>query len=337
MRRIDDKWRPPVGLVVAAILLTVMALPLAGLLSSRFFESQLAGGAGPGPVSRSAVAAAVVVLGATLLIGFVFVRAITRPMHELMERTTRIAAGDAAAIRPLAHHGTREMAELSEAFLNMARKLQTRSDTIRTFATHVSHELKTPLTAIQGAAELLRDAGDEMDPATRARFQDNIVADAERLNRLVQRLIELARAESAGVTEETTSLRETLERLKPAGGLAVTVTAGTDVRFRMSPENGAILLSNLADNSARHGSSRFELTANHHEGTVMIVASDDGTGIPPNDRDRIFAPFFTTRRDSGGTGLGLGIVAALLKAHQGTIRLAGAERGATFVIEIPSA
>ena len=64
---------------------------------------------------------------------------------------------------------------------------------------HVSHELKSPLTAIQGAAELLRDGGDEMGRAKRTRFYDNIIADADRLNRLVRRLIELARAESANL------------------------------------------------------------------------------------------------------------------------------------------
>ena len=80
-------------------------------------------------------------LGATLLIAFVSQRTISRPMHELIARTHAIAAGDRRAIRPLGRHGTREMAELSEAFLDMARKLQARSDTIQTFASHVSHEL----------------------------------------------------------------------------------------------------------------------------------------------------------------------------------------------------
>jgi signal transduction histidine kinase len=109
-----------------------------------------------------------------------------------MDRTARIAAGDCDAIGPLSHHGTREMAELSQAFLDMAQKLQARSDTIRTFATHVSHELKSPLTAIQGAAELLRDGGAEMDQTQHRRFCDNIVTDTDRLNQLVRRLIELA-------------------------------------------------------------------------------------------------------------------------------------------------
>lgn len=332
-----DKWRPPVSLVVLAILLTVMVLPLAGLASYQVFENRSVGGTGAGPLSRSAIVAAAIVLGVTLLIGFVFVRAVTRPIYELMERTTRIAAGDNTAIRPLVHHGTREMAALSEAFLDMARKLQARSDTIRTFATHVSHELKSPLTAIQGAAELLRDAGEEMDTATRARFQNNIVADAERLNQLVRRLIELARAESTGAADETTSLKEILDRLRPEGGLVAAVDAGAELRFKMSSENAAILFANLADNAARHGAGRFVLSARHADGLVSITASDDGIGISPDNRNRVFSPFFTTRRESGGTGMGLSIVAALVKAHDGTIRLVDTERGATFEIRIPSA
>lgn len=337
MRRVKDKWRPPVGLVVLAILLTVMVLPLAGLASYQLFENPSPGGTGATPLSRSALIAGIIVLGVTLLIGFVFVRAITRPIYELMERTTRIATGDGTAVRPLVHHGTREMAALSEAFLDMARKLQARSDTIRAFATHVSHELKSPLTAIQGAAELLRDSGEGMDTATRTRFQNNIVADAERLNQLVRRLIELARAESTGAADETTSLQDVLDRLRPEGRLVAAVDAGAALRFKMSPENAAILFANLADNAARHGASRFTLNARHAGGFVSITAADDGAGISPDNRHRVFSPFFTTRRESGGTGMGLSIVAALVKAHDGAIRLVETERGATFEVEIPSA
>jgi len=333
MRRMKDKWRPSIGLVVLAILLTVMALPFAALLSVELFRSQSIHHTDTIPI-YSNLLLGVVVVGVTLLIGLVFVRAITRPMHELMERTTRIAAGDRAAIRPLVHHGTREMAELSKAFLDMARKLQTRSDTIQTFATHVSHELKSPLTAIQGAAELLRDAGDDMDPAARRRFQNNIIADTDRMNRLVRRLIELARAESVGATGETTSLREILQGIERGEGLTLGIEAGADIRFRMSSESGAIVLSNLIDNSVQHGASHFVLAAEHADGIVTITACDDGPGISPNNHGRVFDPFFTTRRESGGTGLGLGIVVALLNAQEGTIRLVGAERGAKFELKV---
>lgn len=333
----NDKWRPSIGIVVLAILMTVMALPLAGLFCFQLYEERFGSTAGAALVSQSAVAASLTVFGVTLLIAFVFIRTITRPMHALMQRTARIAEGEIEAIRPLAHHGTREMAELSRAFLDMARKLQARSDTIRTFATHVSHELKSPLTAIQGAAELLRDAGDEMDPATKARFLDNIVADTDRLNRLVRRLIELARADNAGLPGQSASLAEILGQLDGVQGVAVTIGSGADIRFAMSPENGVVVLANLLDNSLRHGAARFMLEAGSCDGIVTILASDDGCGVSPNNRGRIFEPFFTTRRESGGTGLGLGIVTTLLNAHEGTIRLASADKGARFEIRLPAA
>lgn len=145
-------------------------------------------------------AVAMIVVGA-LVIGFIFQRAITRPMRELMIRTGAIERGDRAAFAPLVHHGTAEFAQLSQSFLHMAAALQTRSDFIETFAAHVSHELKSPLTAIQGAAELLRDdvdaATDAMTGAERRHFLDNIISDTGRLTAIVQRLRELARAETA--------------------------------------------------------------------------------------------------------------------------------------------
>jgi signal transduction histidine kinase len=283
------------------------------------------------------VAAALSILGVTLLIAFVAVRTISRPMHALIERTQRIAAGDASAIRPLDRHGTRELAELSSAFLEMARKLNARSDTIRNFANHVSHELKSPLTAIQGAAELLRDADGDMQPAERRRFLDNIVADTDRLGRLVRRLLELARAESHPLTTETATLDEAVNLLPRDDRLSVAVDGGGDLRFRMSAENAAIVLANLSDNSARHGARNLVLTATGAGKAVRIAAADDGDGVAPGNRERIFEPFFTTRRESGGTGLGLGIVAALVKAHDGAVRLADSANGARFEIELPAA
>ena len=327
-----DKWRPSIGLVVSGILLTVMALPLVALF---FFYEGPHRDAGASIPRGAEIAAAAVVL-TTLLIAFVFIRAITRPMQELIGRTARIAAGDRDAVRPLAQNGTREMAELSQAFLDMARKLQARSDTIRAFATHVSHELKSPLTSIQGAAELLRDSGDEMDAKTRARFQENIVADAQRMSALVRRLIELARAESLDTTRDTTSLRDIVEGLAPVEGVSIEIERGGDTRFRMSTENAAAVLSNLIDNSARHAATRVTLSAMTASAGVTIIIADNGLGISPKDRGRIFEPFFTTRRDSGGTGLGLGIVAALVKAHDGTIRLVGSDIGARFDISLPA-
>ena len=277
-------------------------------------------------------AAAIAILGGTLLIGLVFLRTVSRPIYALIDRTQRIAAGERDAIRPLDHHGTREMAELSAAFLDMAEKLQARSDGIQTFATHVSHELKSPLTAIQGAAELLRDSGAAMDDAERRRFSNNIVTDAGRLNLLVRRLLELARAENRAPSGESTSIHAAL----PVDNrVAVRVEAGGDIGLRISTENATIVLANLIDNSARHGATLVSITTASIDGKARILIDDDGAGISPSNRARIFEPFFTTRRESGGTGMGLGIVLALLKAHDGTIRLVDSETGTRFEIILP--
>ncbi|TGQ74648.1 HAMP domain-containing histidine kinase [Mesorhizobium sp. M00.F.Ca.ET.186.01.1.1] len=281
--------------------------------------------------------AAIAILGGTLLIGLVFLRTVSRPIYGLIERTKRIAAGDRTAMRPLDHHGTREMAELSAAFLDMAEKLHARSDSIQTFATHVSHELKSPLTAIQGAAELLRDSGGAMDEAERRRFSGNIVTDAGRLNLLVRRLLELARAENLAPSGEGTSLGAALVLLPTDPRLAVHVEAGAEIALRISAENAAIVLANLIDNSARHGATLISIAASATGGKATILVGDDGAGISPANRGRIFEPFFTTRRETGGTGMGLGIVLALLKAHDGTIRLVDSGPGTRFEIILPVA
>lgn len=275
-------------------------------------------------------------LAITLLIGYVFVRLISGPMRELLERTQRIAAGDADAIRPLTHHGTKEMASLAGGFLDMARKLQDRSDTIRTFATHVSHELKSPLTSIQGAAELLRDGGEDMTAQERKRFHSNIVGDTNRLNVLVRRLIDLARAESVGPTGELSTLEEVARKVNGSANIPLNVLAGSDVPLRISAENAGIVLSNLADNASRHGATKLDLAAKDAGDESIVIVRDNGTGVSPGNRDRIFEPFFTTRRSEGGTGMGLGIVSALLKAHGGTIKLIDTERGAGFEMRLPN-
>ena len=275
----------------------------------------------------------------TLLIGFLFHRTITAPMRELIERSNLIGKGDRNALAPLKRRGTSEFARLSQSFLDMARRLDTRSNFISTFATHVSHELKSPLTSIQGAAELLRDDVDapSMDDDDRRRFLNNIIADADRLAKISGRLRDFARAENP-VALGATKLLDPIAGLRSAFA-ALDIRAGgeLDIPMRISQENATIIFSNLADNAMRHGSSALELTATRQEDLLKVTVRDNGEGVSPNNRSQIFDSFFTTRRDSGGTGMGLAIVRAMLDAHGGTIRLTDSETGTAFELTIPLA
>ncbi|RUT98746.1 ATP-binding protein, partial [Mesorhizobium sp. USDA-HM6] len=105
----------------------------------------------------------------------------------------------------------------------------------------------------------------------------------------------------------------------------------------ISGENAAIVLANLIDNSARHGAREVTIGAASAGERVAVHVGDDGGGISPSNRTKVFEPFFTTRREAGGTGMGLGIVLALLKAHDGTITLVDSARGTRFEINLPVA
>lgn len=275
----------------------------------------------------------------TLAIGFVFHRAITRPVRELIARTARIERGDRTALRPLDHHGTAELAELSRGLLDLAGHLTRRSDFVATFARHVSHEMKSPLTSIQGAVELLRDdlADGAMSEADRRAFLDNVLADTRRLTAIVARLRDLARAETSptgGVTTVDAALMAVavdLPDVKVAGH------GDTSAEVRMSSETLAIVLAHLGDNAARHGATRLDVTVRRRPDRVEIAVADDGHGISPGNRDKVFDAFFTTRRESGGTGMGLVIVRAMLEAHGGEIALAESTAGALFELVLPAA
>lgn len=283
---------------------------------------------------RIALAAAFV-LFATLLIGLTFSRFVTRPVQALIRRTEEIGRGDRDAIRPLPRHGTREFAQLSESFLGMAESLHERSDYLRTFAAHVSHELKSPLTAIRGAAELMLESQDAMTEKERRRFLGNILADAERLSALVGRLRELARADNPPIAGEA-SLGTAVRNLRSmVPKLDVRLDGDEALIVPMSEENLGIVLANLADNAARHSATRLDFRVARDRTGLILHIADDGDGIAPGNRGRVFEAFFTTRRDEGGTGMGLAIVQALVARHGGTIALEEGGGGTAFVIRLP--
>lgn len=282
---------------------------------------------------RKVALAGASILLVTALIGFVFSRTITRPIHGLIAQTQVIGQGERAPAPPLTHYGTREIASLSQSFHEMAERLSERSAYISTFATHVSHELKSPLTSIQGAAELMKDPS--MSEAQRQRFLGNIIDDTHRLTRLLDRLRELARADNPQQVG-TTALDTVLGLVRDAfPALAITIEGEREAMLGLSADNALIVFSHLADNALRHNASRLRIKTRRVGDRLGIIVSDDGDGIAAANRERVFDPFFTTRRESGGTGMGLGIVQSMLRSHDGAIALLPSEKGAAFEITLP--
>ncbi|QEE46539.1 HAMP domain-containing histidine kinase [Rhizobium sp. WL3] len=327
------KWRPPLALVIYSLLLTVLALPV--LLLAWFRPAAIT----VKPLSSTELGALAVVLAFTVIIGFVLVRAIKAPLDALVARSREIAADGRDAIRPLESYGTREVATLAQGIFDLASDLVERTDYVRTFATHVSHELKSPLTAIAGAAELLREAeseGEAMTPAQRRRFLDNIVSDARRLDRLLIRLRELAQAEAPvapGKSELSSAMTVIAARFPD---LRVVREGDWSRSVPLPAEAATITLQNLAENALQHGATQLKITIEEGPDALRLRVEDDGSGISPDVADAVFRPFYTTRAAEGGTGMGLRIVEAVLAAHGASIRLdRGHRSGVAFDISMP--
>jgi two-component system sensor histidine kinase ChvG len=223
----------------------------------------------------------------------------------------------------------------------MARRLDARAAESAALAADISHEFKSPLTGLRGAAELLLEgAGD--DPATRRRFLTNMLSDTQRLDRLVTRLLELSRLEADNAPPVELNVGDVVA--EAIGGAAdrtvVSWYAPTDsvvVRGR----RGALVAAvrNLIDNASAHAAPgtgvevRVETSSRDAIGVIVI---NQGAAIPPPTLERMWDRFFTTRADRGGTGLGLPIVAAAAKAHGGSVTCtSSAEAGTTFTLALP--
>lgn len=286
------------------------------------------------------VATISLLLVAVLLVLFVS-SSISRPIRELIEQIHRVTRGEQTQIEPIKHPVSHEVAQLSESFSSMSRTLAERADYINRFATHVSHEFKTPLTSMQGALELLQEHIDTMPAEQRHRFMDNLLDDTQRLKKLVSRLLELARADALEPSPKHSSLSQQLNEMRSryhARGLTLEYSDNANDALNtlaIAPDALETVLNNLLENSLQHGADTVRVSVDNDDQQIQLTLHDNGKGISQANRDKIFTPFFTTRRNSGGTGLGLEIISSLLKAYKGEISLGSSEHGAKFIITLP--
>lgn len=307
MTRIRRKWRPPLWLVVAVTLCVVLCLPLIGIVFVRYISSEMG--------YREAVyGAGFGVLAATFVVGWGLWRFLLRPVQTMRVRVGALRSGGDDALDPLDQYGTSDMQMLGQSFLDMGNALRRREAVLRSFSAHVTHELKSPITVVRGAAELLE--APDLPPADRDRLLGRIAAAADRMTVLLNAQHALAHAEEPDL-----------------GGQAMLSEVATDVEVTHDglvplPHDALrLVLDHLVGNARAHGATRITVS---FDGTLVV--QDNGSGVSQGNRAKIFEPFFTTRRAGEGTGMGLAIVRRILEAHDAEIALVPSEAGARFEV-----
>ncbi len=274
---------------------------------------------------------------------------ITRIIWGLASRAERVAAGE-SNVR-LETWTRSELGTLARAVERMREKLEGKAY-VEEMATNLSHELKTPLAAIRGSAELLEGPASN-DPAARAKFLGNIQGEVTRLDRIVTELLKLSRIEAHPAAAQdgpidasplAKEISEMYQRRAADLGLVfqAEVTEGA-LPVRIAEMQLKQLLTNLLDNALQFtGEGRtVAFRVGRKENVIEFEVRDEGAGIEPELQPKIFDRFFTTanpRTGNRGTGLGLAIVKSIVNANGGAISVASElGHGSTFTVAFPAA
>ncbi len=324
----------------------VLALAGTTFLISALLSAALLVGETATPIMAVMPQVAFVVLaltGAAALASIVVARTVARPIERLTRASLRVAAGERQATLPMPRG--KEVRELTRAFESMRRELEKR-DALEGLASDLWHELKNPVAAIRASAEVLDDAIGE-DPEAARRFSRRILEASDRLDALTRDLLDLTRLEAKGLTVPEGALDlaaivraavEAQQAVAKAGEVEITTElppraeARGDARWLQTAlEN---LVHNAVDFSPPGTTVRVLLEA--EPGAWCIRVEDQGPGVEPAIRSKLFERFVGSRHGEGGTGLGLAIVRAVAEAHGGeAVLVESSEQGSTFALRVP--
>jgi two-component system OmpR family sensor kinase len=307
-------------------------------------------------LTRTFVLAGLGVLLVGAAVSWLVIRRGLRPVDRMIDTASAIAGGDLSRRVDLDDDGT-ELGQLAHALDDMLGQLEASFEEraaaqarLEQFVADASHELRTPVTAIRGYAELYRGGGlgdrEHLDRAMTRIEQESV-----RMGALVEDLLLLARLDEHRPLQHTTvdvralaadavSDARAIEPDRPVelrGSGRPVVVRGDEQRLRQ-------VLANLLNNARVHTPAGTPVTVTVEEtgGRVRLAVADEGPGIAPADHERIFERFYradrSRSRESGGSGLGLSIVAAVVTAHGGTVRVESAPgAGTVFTVELPTA
>ncbi len=298
-------------------------------------------------------------LAIALALGAFFATRLTRPLADLARRADAIAAGHGADGAPI--RGPGEIGVLAHSVDEMAKRIAERAElaaalargdrlaSVGVMSAQVAHEINNPLTTVLGYAKLLLEDKPEGHPDRAALL---LIADeAERMKKIIGGLLEYARAPRASEPTIATPASEPAAVVRHVAALvapqlrkahaALVTDVATTAAIAIDAHALQQVLVNLVQNAAQAGATAITVATRPAPGNVAtaITVADDGPGIAPRDRTRVFDPFYTTKAPGTGTGLGLAVCKHLVATAGGSIEVGDGPggRGAEFRVVIPNA
>ncbi len=277
-------------------------------------------------VQKTFVLVGAVALAAALLAGYLVAARAAAPLRRFATTATEVDAGDLSPRIPVDPAAPAELRTLADSFNLMLDRLEDAFARQRGFVSDASHELRSPLTAIRGQIEVLARDPDP-DAAAVRRVEATTLAELARVERLVEQMLALARLdEGVGPARRQVDAAAFLREAVAAAPGEEKLGATAAGRIELDPEMVARVVRNLVENARRHagpgGTVAISSTATGDR--LRVDVDDDGPGIAPAERERVFDRFYrsdTARvRATGGTGLGLAIARSIVEAHGGRIQ-----------------
>ena len=275
-------------------------------------------------------------------------RRLSARIAAVTQQLPRLREGDFQTRLPPDPTGD-EVAELRDALEEATRQLEAARDRQERLIANAAHEIQTPLACMRTLTDLALFK--DRTPAELRQALAETRAEIDRLSGLARDLLELTAAEQVGLEDQEIDLlpvirasaesfrreagRRGLElRQEPAGGGPSVIVRGSGSALRRALDN---LVANALKFSPAGGQVRVTLERDGAvPARVRVLVTDEGPGVPPDERAKIFEPFYRTRRAGGGTGLGLPIAREVARQHGGDIVLLPSERGARFALELPA-
>jgi two-component system OmpR family sensor kinase len=291
--------------------------------------------------------AGLVALVVSALLAWLVTRSVARPLNRVATAARGLARGDLGQRAPVS--GPQEVQDVARAFNHMAERVATSQQVQRDFVANVSHELKTPLTSVQGFSQAILD-GTADNAAAVERAARVIHEEAERMHHMVEELLHLARFDAGQLQLErkpvdlTSLLERCAERLTPqarASGSTILTSIQEGLVATGDADWLAQVFGNLVDNAIRHcRDGDIEISARRTADWIEATVTDSGEGISPEELGRIFERFYQAdkaRRHGGGAGLGLSIAREVVQLHGGDVTVESVVGlGSRFTVRLPA-